>query len=675
MPRSRKLASLLVAAAAALVTASCGGEEPAATCDGGCALPPSPICDGDTRISFTPGGECVDGICQFPPILTDCSADGGSCEAGACVGPPPDPCDDVDCDAADIAPVCDGDVVVRPLTPGTCDSSDGTCSYEEDRIDCASFGEICDDGECRRPGNPCIGVVCDEPPSNGCDGDIALRYDGTDGTCDPETLDCVYAADEIDCAAEGAVCFRGSCIVPDPCDGVVCDSPPEDTCAGGELTDYPGAGRCVDGVCQYTPVVAPCGEGLLCSGGACVEPDPCDGVVCNRPPPNVCDGETLVIYAGRGECTSGFCTYSSSSRDCTDDGLICDEGVCFDAGPCHDVTCLDAPEPACDGDVAVEYSSPGECTAGLCNYGETRTNCAATDGRCIDGECIDACTGVVCGERRDPECVDEVTLLRRIGASECVAGECQFPTTIETDCDRFGAVCREGECIVPDPCEGVVCPAGDVCRGDFVVQRDEPGICDEGECDYRGVETLLNCADDGEICIEGECVPPGVSLGPDDIVFVEFMPLPTSELVSDQWLEIHNRTGTRLNMTGISIANAEGDSFLVGEGVVLEPFSSLGIGAREGISPEMTVTWGDGAFALGAAGDSLVIRYEDTVISRLTYDAATWPYGVGVSAQMSAGALDGGVPGAISNWCVGTFPYGDENVGSPGFRNAFCPFE
>lgn len=672
MPRLRDLTVRMLPAVLAALAIGCGGEDPAPTCDSGCAIPPPALCDGDTRISFMPGGECVDGACVFPPILTDCSADGGSCESGACVGPPPDPCDDVTCDAPDLEPTCDGTVVVRAETPGTCNSDDGSCSYAEERIDCADFREVCVEGECRSPGNPCLGVVCDEAPRDDCDGEIALRY-GDEGVCDPQTLDCIYEPEEVDCAASGAVCSRGQCVVPDLCEGVTCDEPPADFCETGQLTSYARAGRCVEGDCEYTATTGPCPDGTFCVDGECVEPDPCDGVLCNRPPPPVCsDDLTLVQFRSPGTCTDGFCVYEPAETDCESLGRICDDGACFDAGPCFEVTCLDPPEPTCDGTTAVEYSGPGVCELGVCQYDEVRTACGDTGGTCVDGECVDACTGVVCGERRDPECIDEVTLLRRIGASECVAGECQWTRSVETECDSFGAVCEDGECVVPDPCDGVECPANDDCRGEFRLIRSGPGLCVEGVCDYSSVESFEDCRDTDYLCDEGTCVQPGAVLGFDDLVIVEFMPTPSSESLSDQWIEFYYRGSTRVSLGGMELVNGAGQVYRFADEVAVDAFSSVAVGGSLDIGDDIAAAWPPSAFSLDPAGDTLVLRYGDTEITRVVY-TDEWPYSVGASAQLTAGALDGADPRTVDEWCPGTFPYGDTDAGSPGFRNAFCP--
>ncbi|MCP4645270.1 MAG: hypothetical protein GY851_32810, partial [bacterium] len=81
----------------------------------------------------------------------------------------------------------------------------------------------------------------------------------------------------------------------DPCEGIVCDTPPSNYCADADtLTVYETPGTCTDGICDYTTHTEACQFG--CADGAC-NPDPCEGVSCDTPPSNECaDTDNLKVF-------------------------------------------------------------------------------------------------------------------------------------------------------------------------------------------------------------------------------------------------------------------------------------------------------------------------------------------------------------------------------------------
>ncbi|MCB9521549.1 MAG: lamin tail domain-containing protein [Myxococcales bacterium] len=121
--------------------------------------------------------------------------------------PPPDPCADVVCDSPP-APICEGIGAVITFTGGTC--VDGACEYVPDRFDCGFFG-ACVDGACVGL-DPCLGVVCETPPSPYCVGDIVRTPYGP-GVCDVGL--CSYADEATeDCSISAGACVAGSCQSP-----------------------------------------------------------------------------------------------------------------------------------------------------------------------------------------------------------------------------------------------------------------------------------------------------------------------------------------------------------------------------------------------------------------------------------------------------------------------------
>jgi hypothetical protein len=202
---------------------------------------------------------------------------GGSAGSGGSGGS--DPCDGIACDEQ-MNPECADDGTLRTYEAvGTC--TDGTCDYSYVEDDC-EFG--CSGDACNA--DPCIGVVCDDPPDNGCQDSTHFVAYSTSGTCAEGT--CEYSSNVIDCECEDDACTT------DPCETVVCNAPPAPSCFdAGTRRTYSANGTCSGGSCSYAPTNTPCEFG--CSGGAC-NADPCAGVTCSNPPGASCISTTLRTY-------------------------------------------------------------------------------------------------------------------------------------------------------------------------------------------------------------------------------------------------------------------------------------------------------------------------------------------------------------------------------------------
>jgi len=95
------------------------------------------------------------------------------------------------------------------------------------------------------PSNPCNGVVCDDPPPDGCHDQSTRLIYRSPGDCNQETGECSYPTEE-----------------------QPCDSPPADNCQDSDtLTVYDPQGHCAQGQCDYTPVEQDCPHG--CADGQC----------------------------------------------------------------------------------------------------------------------------------------------------------------------------------------------------------------------------------------------------------------------------------------------------------------------------------------------------------------------------------------------------------------------
>jgi hypothetical protein len=311
-----------------------GECEPGVTLCDTSLSPPDVVCFGEVgpadEVCDALDNDCDGYVDEGLPLGDECGTDVGECQFGnwRCtvdgeldcvgeVGPRDEVCDGLDND-------CDGvldDEAECPVEDYIC--WEGYCvgpCDPDDEWPC-STGRACEyldeHGGHYCVGDPCEGVVCDDPCTQRCYGgscrdkchDVVCGEDQTcvvdEETCTPECVraDCYAPGYECD---EDERCVMGEC-EPDPCHGVTCG--PDEFCREGECVDACVAEvdceqdeRCQDGACVDDPCAGvECTGGLVCDPetGTCIG-DPCEGVVC--PEPQVCDPET-------GTCVDEPCSY------------------------------------------------------------------------------------------------------------------------------------------------------------------------------------------------------------------------------------------------------------------------------------------------------------------------------------------------------------------------------
>lgn len=461
-----------------------------------CTAPPETTeCLGDVVYGPQPIGYCADGACTYDTVpVEDCAALGLECVLGACAEPCP----------IDIClppePTCeDDDTLVEYTGLGVCEGG-VTCDYESValRTDCSAEGLACIDGECV---DACDTLICDMPAEDFCDGDVLVASNFPSACVDSE---CTYQTTRIDCSSAGFVCFEGACV--DACVGVICDAPPADGCEDNVARDYRDIGECVLGECMYGSDDFDCS--ILewdCVDAECV--DPCIGVVCDAPPADTCDENIALTYTDDdGVCFGGECTYFGGQEDCELIGRVCEDAACVDV--CGGVVCETPPASFCEDDVVVSYAASGDCVLGLCEYDEVRTDCSVTGGFCNAGACFDACVGVDCPEILDPVCEGDVRVQYAAGDGTCLGGVCAYDTLEEDCLIAGERCVAGGCVVPADLCADLTCPVREpFCVGDTLVTTSAPGVCDNAfpGCDYRAVEVQAPCVGDAS-CFEGACV-------------------------------------------------------------------------------------------------------------------------------------------------------------------------
>lgn len=228
----------------------------------------------------------------------------------------------------------------------------------------------------------CSGVVCDSPPASDCESPSSFKTYDTVGTCEDGV--CSYAYQTIDCYCQDGACRTDPCLA-------TCPAPPQPDCKNANtLTTYAASDTCVAGVCSYVVTDHTCTFG--CSSDAC-NPDPCEAVVCLTPPAARCKNpSTAISYAANGTCSEGVCSYVPTEVAC-DHG--CAVGQCLPEPPepCEGVVCSAPPAAKCETlDKLTTYAASGTCSQNVCSYPASTQTCPV---RCSNA----ACAGPYCDDQ------------------------------------------------------------------------------------------------------------------------------------------------------------------------------------------------------------------------------------------------------------------------------------
>ncbi|MCF8378689.1 MAG: lamin tail domain-containing protein [Bacteroidales bacterium] len=163
-----------------------------------------------------------------------------------------------------------------------------------------------------------------------------------------------------------------------------------------------------------------------------------------------------------------------------------------------------------------------------------------------------------------------------------------------------------------------------------------------------------------------------------DIIITEVMQNPAA--VSDangEYFEIYNTTGSDIDIMGIEFADdlSVDEKFIISNSLILPANGYLlfaidgDVATNGGIVPDYVYP-SDIAFSLANATDGIQIRCSGTVIDKVIWDdGVTFPDPNGASMSLKPDFMnfadnDNGV-----NWEAATSPYGNGDLGTPGFSN------
>lgn len=286
----------------------------------------------------------------------------------------------------------------------------------------------------------CAGDRCVSGPAPSCQ-DSGTLWDYPVGICTDAGL-CEYPLVLVPCEFG---CEQGACN-PDPCEGVVCNDPPNDQC-------FESTGTCSQGVCSYEQFDAgtECDDANHCTVmDSCSSDGQCLGktLQCEAKGPECLDEKTSRSYSP-GKCvpSTGECVYEASDRTC-DFGCDAVTGLCL-GDPCAGVVCDDSPSQC--------HVAQGTCSGGVCSYALLPKGEPCDDGDpCTKNDACDGtggCAGtpLVCDRAPGP-CF--------LPSGECVDGDCvYFPLSQGAPCDDLDPCTADDRCNGAGVCVGTLDPS------------------------------------------------------------------------------------------------------------------------------------------------------------------------------------------------------------------------
>jgi MYXO-CTERM domain-containing protein len=401
-------------------------------------------CTPDYDQNLYPGvrdkGACKPGILQ-------CNGNGGTICVGG-VGPSPEVCDGIDND-------CDGQIDEVGMPP---DGIDGTSDPTGTAT--GNIGDTCgnNQGACTQGTYACVNGMF------ACLGGMQ----GQPEQCDCKDNDCDGVIDNPNpngqpLCSTGKSCVKGAagCQCAAPCGGEI-PCPPGQKCEhvtnpsdGTALGDFCTQDYCM-GDCTTKTVTDTSGNTVCAPAGSLPNAD------CVTPPVCACKGQS----GCQNPCNGITCPTGSA---CTDYGP--------NAGTCVVDNCYNVPCVGCDKACNLGGCVPNPC--GVANACPTGKECKPS-ADFMSAVCVDSCADVSCSSGKackdgkcvatcSPACASGEVCDTTQATPTCVMNACLMMspdagTTGPIQCSD-GSYCDPltGQCGQNPPCDGVICPTGQVC--------------------------------------------------------------------------------------------------------------------------------------------------------------------------------------------------------------------
>jgi hypothetical protein len=385
------------------------------------------------------------------------------------------------------------------------------------------------------------------------------------------------------------------------------------------------------------------------------------------------------------------CRSPSGRPGVTDAGRALDGGpvVPIDAGGL-DAGSVDASRDAAPPDDAGPVADASDDAGAL----DASPGCPALDLGSMVGVALASGTTVGAGDDVSPSCADSTSedvsyrwTAPRTASFTFDTLDSSFDTVlsvravdcsgVELDCndDDFELLSRVDLMLTMGTVVTVTVDGYDVEAGDYVLSITEAPA---------GERSCTNAVDDDRDgatdCSDPDCaadpacgmVAPAPSVA-GDVVITEVMQNPAGTDAGNEWLELHNPTGTAFNLRGCVLSDLDTDSHSIVADVSLPAggYVALASGASPGFTPAYTYA----GYTLANGADEVVVTCGGTEIDRVAYDGGPmFPSPDGASTSLDPSALTAAANDAGSNWCASPAPaYAGTNRGTPGAANPTCP--
>ncbi len=374
---------------------------------------------------------------------------------------------DAHLDARNDAPLTGCNATTCPT--GCCDPA-GTCQTGTAVATCGTGGEACQN--CQAEGFALCDPTrhaCGNPVTNCTPADCGGCCDGTTCFAGSSVTECGFGGQFCaHCQQEGLVCAGGACVQPACGPGTCSGCCFGDECIPGTQSTACGAQgqQCVNCAASGQSCVLTPGGGA-CEGTPTCGPQNCAGC---------CLGNACLSGSDSTACGFG----GQQCTDCATFGASCEGQSCVNNQFCNPQNC----PGCCEGNVCVPGFDSAACGFG----GQQCQDCVAFAETCNGG----VCSSQSCGPQNCPGCCEGDTCVPGFDPGECGFGgqQCQ-------DCIAFGESCNGGFCSGQTTCGPENCPG--CCVGNQCVVGNT-----DTQCGFGG-STCQDCVPFSETCNGGVC--------------------------------------------------------------------------------------------------------------------------------------------------------------------------